>query len=502
MESGFKRKYGGQHSKQKAKKNFSKSAIKPKRKRRVTTDSSGTYATKSNIIKQRKLVNLPRTLENNSRNMPLSSRNLVTEENKKIIQQVIEKCYNPQVRSLNLEKFHEHEEFTGNYFGLYRQPIQAATADIIVENIPELEALNLNENKLNIIDRLKIFRIGLKQLKVLYLANNNIAMFNSLDVFIGLPLIEMYLEGNPFIEAFESHDSYVREVRKKWPKLTKLDGKEFGPIIEFDVTEEKIELPSWKKLFLCDSSGQAIVSKFVEEYYSIYDSESRTGLLAAYHDNSFISITTSTLQNSTPVEALTAYHNVSRNFLRSKLSPEMNATRLKRGKAATVALLCDLPLTKHDPQAMAVDLTFFTPQMIILTITGVFKERKESNPKAEHVRTFHRTFTIVPNNFGLLCIMNDMMHVTNATLLQSKKAFKTLIIPKPLPMTISTELLVPQLDDNTKLQMIQSMMAQTNMNYEWSKKCLEENNFDYNRACFVFNELYKVNKVPPEAFNK
>lgn len=52
------------------------------------------------------------------------------------------------------------------------------------------------------------------------------------------------------------------------------------------------------------------------------------------------------------------------------------------------------------------------------------------------------------------------------------------------------------------MQMVQQMSQQSNMNLEWSKKCLEETNWDFNRAIYVFGELQKQNKIPPEAFVK
>lgn len=54
----------------------------------------------------------------------------------------------------------------------------------------------------------------------------------------------------------------------------------------------------------------------------------------------------------------------------------------------------------------------------------------------------------------------------------------------------------------TKMQMIQAMCQQSNMNPEWSRKCLEETSWDFQRAGFVFAELFKQNKIPPEAFSK
>lgn len=139
--------------------------------------------------------------------------------------------------------------------------------------------------------------------------------------------------------------------------------------------------------------------------------------------------------------------------------------------------------------------------MLVLTVTGLFKERN-TNPKAEYVRTFQKTLVVVPNNGGF-CIKNELLHINNASQTQSRNAFKTPIIAPPqmaatpLQMQASTG---P--DDATKMQMIQAMSQQSNMNVEWSRKCLEETNWDYERAGFVFSELFKQSKIPPEAFVK
>lgn len=147
--------------------------------------------------------------------------------------------------------------------------------------------------------------------------------------------------------------------------------------------------------------------------------------------------------------------------------------------------------------------------MVVLTVTGLFKERN-SNPKAEFARIFQKTMVIVPNNGGF-CIKNDMMHINNASYSQSRNAFKAPIIASPqlnapqMPAAMATapqQLTASGPDDATKMQMIQAMSQQSNMNVEWSRKCLEETNWDFQRAGFVFSELFKQNKIPPEAFVK
>jgi nuclear RNA export factor len=129
-----------------------------------------------------------------------------------------------------------------------------------------------------------------------------ITMINSLDIFKSLPIEDLQLEGNPFVKAFKDHDEYINAVRKKFPSLTKLDGRDFGPSINFDLVEVKKKLPGWKKLFLCNSSAQDLVANFIQQYFAIYDSDNRQLLLEAYHENAMISITATSDQNYTHKE--------------------------------------------------------------------------------------------------------------------------------------------------------------------------------------------------------
>lgn len=49
-----------------------------------------------------------------------------------------------------------------------------AAIDIIAENISDLEALNLNDNKIHKVDHLRILPTKLKNLKILYIGDNRV----------------------------------------------------------------------------------------------------------------------------------------------------------------------------------------------------------------------------------------------------------------------------------------------------------------------------------------
>jgi nuclear RNA export factor len=114
------------------------------------------------------------------------------------------------------------------------------------------------------------------------------------------------------------------EIKKKFPRLVKLvsltlvfllalfiyylysqDGAELGPTIGFDVADDatsSIQLPSWKGLFLCNPAGSELVSKFLEQYFMLFDSDNRQALLEAYHEHAMFSITATNNQHYTPEE--------------------------------------------------------------------------------------------------------------------------------------------------------------------------------------------------------
>jgi nuclear RNA export factor len=146
------------------------------------------------------------------------------------------KRYNPATKALDLTKFHADPDLSDIFCALFRPPIMTAAVDIIAENIPDLEALNLNDNKLNMLDHLKVIPQKLKNLKILYLGNNKVSswlvhwiftdlysppqifMLNSLDSLKGLPLVELFIDGNPFKKR--TRDSAVLTRYLVFPGIT------------------------------------------------------------------------------------------------------------------------------------------------------------------------------------------------------------------------------------------------------------------------------------------
>lgn len=86
------------------------------------------------------------------------------------------KRYNAQTKAMDLTKFHNDSDLRDVFCALSRPPIITAVIEIIAENIPDLEALSLNDNKLGSIDHLKIITTKLPNLKILYLGDNRVSI--------------------------------------------------------------------------------------------------------------------------------------------------------------------------------------------------------------------------------------------------------------------------------------------------------------------------------------
>jgi hypothetical protein len=102
-------------------------------------------------------------------------------------------------------------------------------------------------------------------------------------------LEELRLEKNPWTECFNEQDAYTSEVRKIFPKLLKLDDIQLPPPIVFDL-EDNIELPKPQGSFLCHPEARDILRAFLEQYFALFDTESRAGLIDAYHENAQYSL--------------------------------------------------------------------------------------------------------------------------------------------------------------------------------------------------------------------
>ncbi|GFO03907.1 nuclear RNA export factor 1 [Plakobranchus ocellatus] len=185
------------------------------------------------------------------------------------------------------------------------------------------------------------------------------------------------------------------------------------------------------------------------------------------------------------------------------------AKKIQTGNLRVIAFLETLASTTHDTNLFKVDVSIATPTMLHFVLHGVFKENDGRTEKL--IRTFSRSFVTVPCGTGMV-IINDMLTISNAGYELRKNAFNsgaptpspspvppapTRTVPPNVAPGAPTPFLTPE-----QIQMVEKFTTESGMNSKFSHKCLQENDWDYQRAAQVFTSLQSQGKIPQEAFEK
>ncbi|XP_067831842.1 nuclear RNA export factor 1-like isoform X2 [Heptranchias perlo] len=408
------------------------------------------------------------------------------------IKQCMSKRYDGSQQALDLNSIRSDPDLVSQNIDvvLNRRNSMNAVVKIIEENIPELLSLNLGNNRLYKLDDLADLVSKAPNLKILNLSRNELKSERDLDKIKGFKLEELWLDGNTLCDSFRDQATYVSAIREKFPKLLRLDGHELPPPISFDV-ETPTTLPSCKASYFGTDEIKVLISRFIQQYYLVYDSTDRQGLLDAYHDAACCSLSIPFSAQNPARSSLGEYFKESRNVKKLK-DPTLRAKLLKHTRLNVVAFLNELPKTQHDIASFVVDVSMQTNTLLCFTVHGVFKEA--DGKSRESVRAFSRAFIAVPAGNAGLCIVNDQLFIRNATTEEIRKAFVT---PAPTPSSSP----VPTLTAPQQ-EMLQAFSQQSGMNIEWSQKCLQDNEWDFSQAAQIFTQLKAGGKIPEIAFVK
>ncbi|KAL3284584.1 hypothetical protein HHI36_018741 [Cryptolaemus montrouzieri] len=313
------------------------------------------------------------------------------------------------------------------------------------------------------------------------LRNNKIDNIQLLDTLKMTNLVELWLDGNPLCDKLDEY-SYITQVKQILPKIERLDG----------ITIAKNGVPAFKTNYLCDSAGFNIVDQFIDYFFPLYDSE-RKLLENLYNPNAMCSMTNlyKNGQTSSHAARLRSYQINSRNLL-AMADLSRSQQYLIKGNQCIIRKLKALPRTEHDPFSFTVDLMHYSDNCAVISITGVFREIPETLLEAERHLGFCRTFVLTGSK-GEFTIANDMLHVYNALTCQSVKAFS---ISKPIK---NKSIPIPT-TFRDKEKAVHAIQMVTGATKEWSRRFLEDSNFDVTRCIKTFMEHFKIDKIPAEAF--
>ncbi|KAK9885790.1 hypothetical protein WA026_013659 [Henosepilachna vigintioctopunctata] len=313
------------------------------------------------------------------------------------------------------------------------------------------------------------------------LRNNKIDDMASLDTLKMLNLTELWLDGNPLCNNIDEY-SYVEQIRTVLPKLVRLDG----------IILTKNGAPAFIRNYLCNHNGFDLVDQFIEYYFTTYDTD-RKLLEGLYHPNAMCSITNvyKSGQSTSSSARLRPYQVNNRNLL-AMADLSRSQQFLIRGNKCIIRKLIDLPKTEHDAFSMFVDLMYYSENCAVISVSGLYRQMPEALLEPERYLGFNRTFVLTGCN-GEYSIVNDMLHVYNALTYQAARAFS---ITNP----VKCEQFPKPVTSKEREIAIEAVYLATGISKEWAKRLLVDANYDVIECIKTFVQLFKVDKIPAEAF--
>ncbi|CAF2979145.1 unnamed protein product [Rotaria sp. Silwood2] len=377
-------------------------------------------------------------------------------------------------------------------------------------NFTEHETRQLDLGSNNISNLYEFRNLQLNNLEQLSLASNQLKSFEELVHLKQLThLNHLLLKDNSLISSNNkrsiSRDDLISIIQQKLPQLKRVDDIDLPTKIGFGVDNEIIHLP--KSAPHCvPQDMQSFLAKFIDEYYRLFDTRGRSELHACYQDSCMFSLCIAPTESSMVPTKSYKYGPLiyeSRN-LKKIFDDNKRTTLLRHGKTDVLDFLrIKFPLTKHDGKSFHVDVFSTANNRAIFTVNGLYREIDQgvNGP----VRSFQRTFTCSQTPAGVLIVADHIM-IINATdsqvlnMTRSTPPASSSTEPSSSKMMESQNVPGPSIDIQT--QMIHRFSQQSGMNIEYSKLCLSENDWNYERAAQKFQDCLKMNVIPPEAFKK
>jgi nuclear RNA export factor len=234
------------------------------------------------------------------------------------------------------------------------------------------------------------------------------------------------------------------------------------------------------------------LTTFIEKFYRLFDTYGREELHACYHESCMFSLCITTLDNSIlPIRQYKYGELISQSRnLQKVFDDNRRINLLRQGKMAVIEFFREkFPATEHDGNSFHVDVISINNNRAVFTVNGLYKEVDQSTNSP--VRCFQRTFTCAQTVNGILIIADHIL-LTNATEAQISN------MNRPSSQTTTNT----NSNADIENQLVIRFSQQSGMNIEYSRLCLKDNNWNYNKAAEVFLDLQNKNQIPLAAFNK
>ncbi|XP_027464333.1 nuclear RNA export factor 3-like isoform X2 [Zalophus californianus] len=192
----------------------------------------------------------------------------------------------------------------------------------------------------------------------LNLSNSEVKSAGELDEGKSLQPEEMSTDRSALCTALPDKSTNISSILELFPKLLCLDSQDSPSPTSLSIAAHK-RLPTCKGSFFGSDALKSLVLQFLQQYYSIYDSGDRQGLLSAYHDEACFSLAIPFNPEESALSSLCESFKESRNM--KKLKNPCSSLRVqlqKHTKRDIVHSLCVLPQTQHDLSSFMVDMWF------------------------------------------------------------------------------------------------------------------------------------------------
>ena len=165
----------------------------------------------------------------------------INTEFKEKLKQAMAKRYVLATKALDLSRFDRDPELISDYFcALFQPRILKSVMNVVSQHQPELEPLNLDGNKLDMVETLHILKLKLSKLKILHIGGNEIKDIKEIDAIKDLELEELKLAGNPICNDYQT---LIKDVQKRCPELLRLDGMDLRKPALSDAMDEGNIMP-------------------------------------------------------------------------------------------------------------------------------------------------------------------------------------------------------------------------------------------------------------------
>ncbi|MCP9259009.1 Nuclear RNA export factor 1 [Dirofilaria immitis] len=431
-----------------------------------------------------------------------------------LIAECLKKRYNAETHALDLSEFGLDELFRSRslHLSLTRNNIMMAVVDLIDQHYGNVIALSMKGNRLRFLDFFACLLYRIKNVKMLDLSANQIDKESELEKLKGWPVETLFLKTILCVVHIQQQNA----IHRVFPKVTMLDGipvqrSAFYTVPDLD---ESGKLPLFKPSFYGTDDHRALIEAFIIEFMTAYDDpdvNNRKNLINAYDENATFTMC---------AENLTDANERSLILIQEKV--------VYKGAMDIIVALRKLPVTKHLMDTFLVDVSLITDKHMCFAVEGFFRDGLEKVGDDDELRFFCRNFVVVNKGVGKIAVVNDMLFVSGVFMerIQRYKSMITNSLKVPADATVATTnamggmsiadgiqspaaLVIQQQgptpaeraaagDQQMQQQMVEAFCRESRMKPEWSKKCLIDQNWNYEAAGQAF--LAVRDKIPVEAF--